>query len=68
VKQFHIIPDDDSEDDHTTSECQCGPVEIILDNDQGFKEWVVFHFTDSDYDYLDDEHYAEDEEEYDDGY
>jgi hypothetical protein len=61
VKQIHIIPDDDSEDEHTTSDCQCGPAEITLDGEDGYKEWIVFHWTDADYPYL--YFCAEDEDE-----
>lgn len=68
MRQYHLIPDEDEDSDHTTSSCQCGPVQVTLDNDQGFKEQVVFHFTDEDYDFLDDRHFEDDEERADDEY
>lgn len=60
IKQLHIIPDDDSEDEHTTADCACGPAIVTLTGEEGYREQIVFHWTDADYSYLD---YMEDEDD-----
>lgn len=45
MKEIHLIPDTESDEDHTVGDCYCRPLVLLLRTKDlpGWKERVVFH-------------------------
>lgn len=45
MKEIHLIPDDESDEEHTTAACFCRPINIELKPGSWFRqiERIVFH-------------------------